>query len=288
MTQITSLHLTHHNLRVLLLGINNNSLSIDYYKTLTLNDNNPLPDIDTLNLAANVPNVTETVIVTLGGGFFHIQKVPLEVASEADRKTQILWEAEQVLIGGTDQYVIDFLPTGRIAFWTAIRTEIIEKYTHTLTELGYKSVHFIPEPLALYALSKASNKTQNQGAIWVGPNWGSFVTQTNQSLTTAQTISFQNKGHNSGHTLNQIKHWVQGDLNNERRRPSCDHILLCGEHNELSALLTPLREIRTPRIVTFDATNLPIETSTAQVEAETFPSLALSLGAAIAHTEQTQ
>lgn len=285
MTQITSLHLTHSDLRVLLLSTDPNNLSIDFCKTLPIDEYAQLPDITQLDLETHVPNLTKTVVVTLGGGLFHIQKVPLEVASEPDRRAQIMWEAEQVLIDKTDQFVIDFLPTGRVAFWTAIRTEITEKYTQTLTQLGYESVYFVPEPLALFALSKATHNEQNQGAIWVGADWGSFVTQTDKSLTTAQTVSFQNKGHNKGHILTQIKHWVQGDLNNERRRPSCDHILLCGEQDELSPLQSYLSEIRTPRIVTFDATSLPIETHDAQLDAETFPSFALSLGAALAHTQ---
>ena len=281
MKQLTSLHLSNDHLRLLSLTTHRNNWSCDVCQAVFISNNSSLPNLNLLDIASLLPNPSGTLVVTLGGGQFHIQRVPLEVASESDRIAQIHWEASQVLIDPIEQYVIDFLPAGRVAFWTAIRKEITSTYSDYFQNLGFDTITFVPEPLALLGLCKSTKSNQNYGAIWLGNTWGSFVAQNNQNLTTMETVHLNNKPHNDQRNLSQIKHWIQGDLNAERRRPTFDQILLCGETQPVETLSASLSEFKTPRIVFFDLSHflksIPLD-GDANQEAHTF---ALALGAAM-------
>jgi len=285
MKQVTSLHLSHNHLRLLSLTSQRNSWSCDACHIVSIPNGSDLPNLNPLDIASFIPKASGSLVITLGGGFFHIQRVPLEVASESDRIAQIHWEASQVLIDPIEHYVVDFLPAGRVAFWTAIRKEITTNYSAFFSDLGFDTITFVPEPLALLGLCKNNKTHQNHGAIWLGQKWGSFVAQNNQVLTTIETVHLHNKAHNDPHNLSQIKHWIQGDLNAERRRPTFDHILLCGETQPLTTLLESLSEFKTPRIIPFNLSdhlpNIPTEGDTTQ-EAHTF---ALALGAAMVQAQ---
>ncbi|MFT5367165.1 MAG: hypothetical protein ACI8V2_002123 [Candidatus Latescibacterota bacterium] len=279
MKQITSLHLSNSQLRVLVISTKPEGLSLDVCKSFAL-PSQP-PDLNELELSKHIPKTSSTVVITLGGGLFHIQRVPLEVASESDRKAQINWEASQVLIDSIDHYAIDFHPAGRIAFWTAIRKEITQTYTEYFTDLGFDTVTFMPEPLALYALCKHKQTHNNQGAIWLGKEWGSFVAQTNNALTTAETVFLHNQPHNESRNVAQIKQWIQGDLSAERRRPVFDHVLLCGETEPITSLSKPISEFKAPNIVPFRISDHLLQPPTdAPIDPES-PTFALALGAAL-------
>jgi hypothetical protein len=285
MKQLTSLHLSNDHLRILKLSSLRNSWSFDGCHIVNIPNVSHLPNLDQLDMTAYLPNASGSLVITLGGGLFHIQRVPLEVASETDRIAQIHWEASQVLIDPIEHYVIDFLPSGRVAFWTAIRKEITETYSEYFLNLGFDTISFVPEPLALLGLCKYNSTHQNHGAIWLGQKWGSFVAQNNEVLTTIETVHLYNKAHNDPRILSQIKHWIQGDLNAERRRPTFDHVLLCGETHPIATLSESLSEFKTPRIVPFNLSdhlqNVAIE-GDAKQEAHTF---ALALGAAMVQAQ---
>lgn len=278
MKPITSLHVSQNHVRVLSLSSQNNRLSVHGCQTVPLTQTPSSPDPSELHLEQYITHTTGTAVITLGGGHFHMQRVPLEVASEADRKAQIEWEASQVLIDSIDHYTINFMPAGRVAFWTAIRTEITQIYAALLTDLGIETVHFLPEPIALHCLCAKTHAANNQGAIWLGHNWGSFVAQNNQALTIAETVHFQQPPNNESRILSQIKQWIQGDLNTERRRPAFEQVLLCGENDALTRLSEPLSDIKMPQIIPFDMQNTLQHTSPGDLPSQDY---ALALGAAL-------
>lgn len=285
MKQLTSLHLSSDHLRVLSLTPQRNNWSCDACHSVSISNGACPTNLNQLDTASLFPNPSGSLVITLGGGQFHIQRVPLEVASESDRIAQIHWEASQVLIDPIEQYVIDFLPSGRIAFWTAIRKEITSNYRDYFLNLGFETITFVPEPLALLGLCKFTKLPQNHGAIWLGNTWGSFVAQNNQTLTTIETVHLNNITHNDPRNLSQIRHWIQGDLNAERRRPTFDQVLLCGETDPIDTLSESLSEFKTPQIVPFNLfnhlQNVPLE-GDAKQEAHTF---ALALGAAMVQAQ---
>jgi hypothetical protein len=285
MKQFTSLHLSNDHVRLLSLTRQRNSWSCDAGHIVSMSNDACPPNLNQIDIPSLLPKTSGSLVITLGGGFFHIQKVPLEVASESDRIAQIYWEASQVLIDPPEHYVVDFLPAGRVAFWTAIRKEITENYSQHFLELGFETITFVPEPLALLGLCKNTKTHQNHGAIWLGQTWGSFVAQNNQTLTTIETVYLNNKAHNDPRNLSQIKHWIQGDLNTERRRPTFEQVLLCGETQPLATLSESLSEFKTPRIVSFQLSDylksISIDEEINQ-EADTF---ALALGAAMVQAQ---
>ena len=111
----------------------------------------PEPFVKALHAALDrLPEPLGPLAFALSAGLYHIQKVPLEVASEEDRREHMLWEASQALISPIDNFEIDFMPAGRVAFWTAIRKDIIHAHATLGRALGQPRIHLIAAPLALF------------------------------------------------------------------------------------------------------------------------------------------
>lgn len=281
MKHIISLHLSDNHLRILSLLTTPSSQSVESCSAINISSQSFPPDMRQIEIPNEILTAQNSpLVITLGGGFFHLQRVPLEVASESDRKAQITWEASQVLIDPIDSFDIDFLPAGRVAFWTAIRKDITQTYIDYFSDLGFSDIKFVTEPFALYALNKSIQNNKSQGAIWLGAKWGSFIAQSPNALTTAETIDLQGKPHNGLQNLPQIKQWIQGDLNTERRRPTFDNILLCGEQSAVEALTENLTDANPPHLMPFDWSQHMSHITNAS-DISTPNEFALALGAAI-------
>ena len=98
----------------------------------------------------SLPKPIGTLSFCLSGGLYHMQKVPLEVAGKEDRREQILWEASQALISPIDDSAIDFIPVGRVAFWTAVRNGVIDAHETLCSALGETHMHLSVAPLSLF------------------------------------------------------------------------------------------------------------------------------------------
>lgn len=98
----------------------------------------------------SLPKPIGTLSFCLSGGLYHIQKIPLEVAGEEDRREQIFWEASQALISPVDNCVIDFIAVGRMAFWTAVRNGVIDAHETLCSALGETHLHLSVAPLSLF------------------------------------------------------------------------------------------------------------------------------------------
>ena len=98
----------------------------------------------------SLPKPIGTLSFCLSGGLYHIQKIPLEVAGEEDRREQIFWEASQTLISPIDNSVIDFIAVGRVAFWTAVRNGVIDAHETLCSALGETHLHLSVAPLSLF------------------------------------------------------------------------------------------------------------------------------------------
>jgi hypothetical protein len=283
MNQITSVHIADGHMHMLTLSSEQGAITVDGCHAVVYPRAHKPLDLALLPIAPYLTHSSGSLVVTLGGGLFHIQRVPLELASESDRIAQIKWEASQVLIESIDRYVIDFLPAGRVAFWTAIPQEVATGYTAYFSELGFDPIVIMPEPMALYALGKHDPVGRNRGAIWVGHEWSSFVAIANDALTVAETVNLRREPHQTSGTVSQIKKWIQGDLGMERRRPAFDQILLCGEANSMTVMASLLADFKTPRIVPFDFSTYLPDIQTPDSTEGGSAQFALALGAALAH-----
>ncbi len=122
----------------------------------------PEPFVKALRAALDrLPEPLGALSFALSDGLYHIQKVPLEVASEEDRREQIAWEASQALISPVDEFEIDFMPAGRAAFWTAIRKDIIRAHA----ALCETRIHLIAAPLALFYAGRIAGIWQSGSRV---------------------------------------------------------------------------------------------------------------------------
>ncbi|MDP6039286.1 MAG: hypothetical protein QGG64_12105, partial [Candidatus Latescibacteria bacterium] len=162
----------------------------------------PLPDAITSTLDSDtlsreldralkrLPMPADKLAFSLPGGLYHIQKIPLEVASEDDRRDQITWEASQALIAPPEDYVIDFVPAGRVAFWTAVRKQVIDLLIMASETIGDLTTHITIEPIALFhaGLQADTCGPGRQTVIHLDSPWSSFVAVENGILIAAETV----------------------------------------------------------------------------------------------------
>ncbi len=203
------------------------------------------------------------VVTCLNGGLYHIQKVPLEVASAEDQRDQIDWEASQALISPRVDYIVDFYPAGRVAFWVALRREVVDLCTDIYASAGISVSLFQVEPIALfYACQMAGVWTGDpRAAILIGNPWLSFIAAKNTTLTAAETVSvdcrlpdepFEKNGRGPRVLEQQgrfeiTRQWIYGDLSPDLRRPIYEEVFFCGEQEQTLPLVR-LFENETPKM----------------------------------------
>lgn len=211
------------------------------------------------NLTIDLGRVT----VSLEGGFFQIQKVPLEVASEEDRKRQIIWEVSQALISPPEEFHIDFYPAGRAAFWVAIRQKVIDIFTDLYTTAGISPEGFTVEPIALFhacEMVQLWTKKPN-AAILLGYPWLSFVAVEDDLLMTAETVCLlpapagkettkENELKFNLHRVSERVHrWIYGDLVSNHRGTTFQQVYFCGNNQNTFNLIRTLQHSRSPELI---------------------------------------
>ena len=137
----------------------------------------------------SLPKPIGTLSFCLSGGLYHIQKIPLEVAGEEDRREQIFWEASQALISPVDNSVIDFIAVGRVAFWTAVRNGVIDAHETLCSALGETHLHLSVAPLALFCAGLPARvwEAGRKMAIHSDPDGACYVSVENGILIGVET-----------------------------------------------------------------------------------------------------
>ncbi len=197
-----------------------------------------------------VQGVPGTVALSLGGGFFHLQKTPLELASPDDRQEHVAWEAAQTLVDPIERYTVSYRAVGRTAFWTAIRKEVIEFCSELLSSLFVRKFRLEAEPIGLfYACLLATGRTGSSAVFMGGRPWLYFAATESGVLVSAEAAWLGNtkredglppktlcKCTNAEDTDVILRRWL-----NRRRGPDAsmsgfDRILLCGEDQQMATL----------------------------------------------------
>ncbi|MCY3683441.1 MAG: hypothetical protein OXH16_18745 [Gemmatimonadetes bacterium] len=140
----------------------------------------------------SLPKPIGTLSFCLSGGLYHIQKIPLEVAGEEDRREQIFWEASQALISPIDNCVIDFIAVGRAAFWTAVRNGVIDAHETLCSALGETHLHLSVAPLALFCAGLPARVWEEAGrqmAIHSDSSGAFYISVENGILVDVETAS---------------------------------------------------------------------------------------------------
>ncbi|MYB58850.1 MAG: hypothetical protein F4X51_20920 [Gemmatimonadetes bacterium] len=137
----------------------------------------------------SLPKPIGTLSFCLSGGLYHIQKIPLEVAGEEDRREQIFWEASQALISPVDNSVIDFIAVGRVAFWTAVRNGVIDAHETLCSALGETHLHLSVAPLALFCAGLPARvwEAGRKMAVHSDPDGSCYVAVENGILIGVET-----------------------------------------------------------------------------------------------------
>ncbi len=205
------------------------------------------------------------VVISPGGGFFHLQKTPLEQASASDRLEHVTWEAAQTLVDPIDRYVVDYVASGRTAFWFAVRKEVFEFWSELLMSLGVGQFRLEAEPMGLFhacLLMKNETGSRIAGFMVVHP-WIYFVAAESDSLIAAEASCLDRPdtdnelagaharaktyGQKSGAT---IRRWLGGGPHAHRRRSGYRRVLLCGEEKQIATLPDHLEAAQVPKLET--------------------------------------
>ncbi len=205
------------------------------------------------------------VAASVGGGLYHIQKVPLEVASREDRAHQIAWEVSQALIAPPEAYRLDIHPAGRSAIWLAVRQKVLEAYAMLFESSGLHPEAFEAEPLALfYACQMAGAWTPGRNAALLHDEiWPSFIAAEDGRLVSAETVRVEPQPEGSSNNdpgpggptspgkeyAEVARRWVFGDRVSDRRRAGLDRLLLCGSPEQVHLLQQNLQTPSSPELV---------------------------------------
>jgi hypothetical protein len=167
----------------------------------------------------SLPKPIGTLSFCLSGGLYHIQKIPLEVAGEEDRREQIFWEASQALISPIDNSVIDFIAVGRAAFWTAVRNGVIDAHEALCSALGKTHLHLSVAPLSLFCAGIPARiwETGRKMAIHSDPYESFYVSVENGILIGVDTAIPDSSS---------LNRWFS--LASSRHRP-CQRVYLSGD-----------------------------------------------------------
>ncbi|MCE2439329.1 MAG: hypothetical protein J4F39_07885 [Candidatus Latescibacteria bacterium] len=199
---------------------------------------------------AQVQEVPGAVVISLGGGFFHVQKTPLELASSDDRQEHIMWEAAQTLVDPIDRYVVDYLAVGRTAFWIAIPREVVEFCSELLSSLRVREYRIEADPIGLfYASLLAKGRAGSSAAVMGVHPWLYFVATQSGNLVSAEAVCVKNTREVNGlppeslrNSTNVegtdliIRRWLNRRRQSNRNRSEFDRILLCGEEHQIATL----------------------------------------------------
>ena len=202
------------------------------------------------------------VVISPGGGFFHLQKTPLEQASDGDRLEHVTWEAAQTLVDPIDRYVVDYVAFGRTAFWFAVRKEVFEFWSELLLSLGVGQFRLAAEQLGLFhaCLLIKSGAGSRTAGIMVDHPWIYFVAAESDILTAAEAVCLDRpdtdnglsgvRTHGGTYTEKAdaaIRRWLGGSLHAHGGRSGFRRVLLCGEKNQVAPLPVHLDVTRAPK-----------------------------------------
>ena len=214
---------------------------------------------------AQVKGGPGAIVLSLGGGFFHLQKTPLELASSEARQEHITWEAAQTLVDPVNRYVVDYVAAGRTAFWIAIRKEVFEFYSDLLSPLRVRQYRLEAEPLGLFyaCLLTKNGAASRVAAIRVGHPWLHFVASSSGNLISAEAACLENPSmvnglpaqHSRQYSNEEkadatIRRWLDGRGHANQNRSDFQRVLLCGEDHEIATLVERVEMPNGPKLET--------------------------------------
>ena len=205
------------------------------------------------------------IVLSLGGGFFHLQKTPLELALSEDRQEHVTWEAMQTMVDPANRYIVDYVAAGRTAFWTAIRKEVFEFCSELLLPLRVNQFRLEVEPLGLFhACLLAKNENGSRvAAIMAGHPWLYFAAAESGNLISAEAVCLErpnvadglppersNQNTIAEKTQATLRRWLDGRPHANQSRSGFPRVLLCGEDHRIATLAQQVKMFKGPEVET--------------------------------------
>jgi hypothetical protein len=142
-------------------------------------------------ITAHLTPGQEAVSLSLPGGFYQMRRVPLEVAEEVDRRSQVVWEVSQSLSSPEGAHTVEYVVRGSSAIWIATPNACIDALSSAFERRGMDLSNTCPAPIALvHALIKKQPVGQITG-ILSESGWVSRIDLENRKLVSATTTSPQ-------------------------------------------------------------------------------------------------
>ncbi|MEE2754583.1 MAG: hypothetical protein VX910_11420 [Candidatus Latescibacterota bacterium] len=191
-------------------------------------------------VCAHLPRRDMPVYLAVPCGIYQIRRVPLEVAEEVDRLSQVRWEVQQALCASEGEYSVDYVASGSSAIWVAIPTVCVDRLSKAFENEGVKLFGLTAEPIALAKALRRQNTGDHSRAIFSGPEWIATVEIQNGTLvsaTTQNTPSYRDNGWES-----KPESWR--DLVRKRIEESSVPTYIVGEEEHLAGFLS---EVNAPQ-----------------------------------------
>jgi len=120
-------------------------------------------------------------------GLYQIRRVPLEVAEEVDRRSQVTWEVQQALCAKEGEYLIDYVARGSAAVWIAIPAVCVEKLTAGFADRDVALTGICAEPMAIARALRRIRPAGRASALRATPSWITWVDLIDGTLVAAST-----------------------------------------------------------------------------------------------------
>jgi hypothetical protein len=204
---------------------------------------------DILGQALSEVGDTGAVQALLPGGWYQMQKVPLEVASAEDRRNQMAWEAAQGVAAPASELEIAYVPARRSAFWLACRRSMLEALEGLFQRAGLSGVQPVPGPVALLDACRLSGRLNpdRSAAVWFDLPWLYVVSVLHGEMHAAESV--RTDPEEAPHPVPQpapvgicpaprgpadtaleaLRRWLAGNLGPDRRRAATGRLLVCGD-----------------------------------------------------------
>ena len=202
-------------------------------------------------VCAHLPTYDLPVHLSVPGGIYQIRRVPLEVAEEVDRQSQVAWEVRQALCAGDGEYSVEYTVRGSSAIWVAIPTACVESMTAAFSIQGVELFGLAAEPIGVARMLRRKHAIGPARAILSSQSWISTVDLFDGTLIAATTRCTDLSG-----GQNQTNDVGRREQLQKRIAETSTRTYLTGEEENLAELLPEGSEIRPLQVI--DADERPV------------------------------
>lgn len=138
-------------------------------------------------IATHIEDATASICLSLPGGFYHTRRVPMEVAEDVDRRSQVIWEVSQTLSAPPGHHQVDYTVRGSSAIWVAIATATATSVSEAFAACGHECVALCAGPRALGLAISRKHPTGRATGILAESGWITQIDLSDGHISTVAT-----------------------------------------------------------------------------------------------------